>query len=153
VQLSPACIEAENAWKDAVSNGRDPVLESALAFMNASPSESPCYVSAKDYVQAIVNGAEHHDANLAAAKSFAGQIVNLANQGKSTIDPACARSAIAYSQSSVKPSAPYAAGLGEAASNEAAAVAYLDAVAVNPNFDPKSPCGRAADAYIASFNL
>ena len=267
---SPACLAAETAWKAAVQNGGDPVLEAALAYMNASPSDSPCAASAKDYVQAIVNGAQPADASLAAAKSFAAQIVNLANQGKSTIDPACARAAISYSQSSVKPSAPNAAameafiakslevgssfdpvclkaterfwesyatnkqetasrfaaarsflsqysgnptvaanspcaaatkayakavlatpssptsaalnafidsalinggaaidpvckasseayinafeaGLGEAASNEAAAVAYLDAVAVNPAFDPKSACGRAAEAYIASF--
>merc|ERR1712027_106856 len=272
VPLSAACVAAENAWKAAVASGADPVLQSALAFMDASPSESPCYVSAKDYVQAIVGGAQHVDAGLVAAKSFAAQIVNLANQGKSTIDPACARSAIAYSKSSAKPSAPnaaameafiakalevgssfdpvclksterfwesyannqqeltstfsaardflstysanptiasrspcaaaakayaqtilaspsspnqaalyafidtalldgsaandpvckasseayfnaYQAGVGEAGANEAAAVAYLDTVAANPAFDPKSPCGRAADAYIAAFNL
>ena len=78
--LSPACLAAEVAWKNAVAVGRDPVLDSALAFMDASPSESPCYVSARDYVSAIVSGAEHKDANLQAAKSFANQIVNLANQ-------------------------------------------------------------------------
>lgn len=82
--LSPACLAAEVAWKNAVAAGRDPVLDSALAFMDASPSESPCYVSARDYVSAIVAGTEHTEANLQAAKSFANQIVNLAKQVRKT---------------------------------------------------------------------
>ena len=33
VPLSPACLAAEVAWKDAVTFGRDPVLPSALASL------------------------------------------------------------------------------------------------------------------------
>ena len=40
----------------------------------------------------------------------------------------------------------------EAAANEAAAVAYLEALDKNPNFDQTSACARSAEAYIAEFN-
>jgi len=182
--LSPACLAAEVAWKNAVAVGRDPVLDSALAFMDASPSESPCYVSARDYVSAIANGAQHTEANLLSAKAFINQIVNLEKQGKPTVDPTCARSALAYATKSAIPSTPNAAamtafinkslevgssfdpvclssinayidafltGAGEGAANEAAAVAYINAVEANPSFDAKSPCGQAAETYIANF--
>ena len=51
VPLSPACLAAEVAWKNAVAVGQDPVLPAALAYMEASPSDSPCYVSGKEYIQ------------------------------------------------------------------------------------------------------
>ena len=51
VPASPACLAAEVAWKKAVAGGQDPVLPASLAYMEASPSESPCYVSAKEYIQ------------------------------------------------------------------------------------------------------
>ena len=60
------------------------------------------------------------------------------------MDPVCGASAEAYIDA-------YLTGSGEDAANEAAAVAYLEAVDDNPKFNPKSPCGRAAEAYIAAF--
>ena len=51
VPLSPACLAAEVVWKKAVAKGQDPVLPAALAYMEASPSNSPCYVSGKKYIQ------------------------------------------------------------------------------------------------------
>jgi len=36
--------------------------------------------------------------------------------------------------------------------SEAAAVAYLEALDKNPNFDQTSACAKAADAYIQEFN-
>jgi len=60
------------------------------------------------------------------------------------VDPVCTASAEAYLDS-------FLAGADDATAREAAAVAYIAAVEANPNFDPKSPCGRAADAYIATF--
>jgi len=264
------CAAADIAFRQASATGQDPVLASALAFMQAYKSESPCFVSAKDYIEAIVAGKSHADANLRATKSFAHQIQNLAAQGKTTIDAQCLKSAQAYATSSSIPSSPnaaamqafiskaletgmgydpvcytaaekffqsyengqpelnsnfaaareflkgyknsptpaskspcaaatkayaaatrispsspnqqalfafideailsnddgldpvcgasaeayfdaFVAGKGEAAANEAAAVAYLEAVDANPNFNPQSPCGRAAQAYIATF--
>ena len=60
------------------------------------------------------------------------------------MDPVCAAAAEAYFDG-------FATGAGEAAASEAAAVAYIDALEANPSFDEKSPCGRAAQAYIAAF--
>ena len=51
VPLSAACLAAEVAWKTAVAGGQDPVLPASLAYMEASPSNSPCYVSGKKYIQ------------------------------------------------------------------------------------------------------
>ena len=264
------CEASDIAFRQAAATGQDPVLAATLAFMKSYESDSPCFVSARDYVESIVAGSTHSKANTKAAKSFARQIQTLAAQGKPTIDEACAASAQAFASSSNIPSSPIAAamqaftskaletgkgfdpvcyssaerffenfesgkpelestfaaardflegyknsptpasqspcaaatkayaaavrnspsaptqkallafvdeavfsaddgldpvcgasaeayfntyltGAGEAAASEAAAVAYLEAVDSNPSFDPESPCGRAAQAYIASF--
>ena len=264
------CEASDIAFRQAAAAGQDPVLAAALAFMKSYGSDSPCFVSARDYVESIVGGSTQTEANIKAAKSFAHQLQTLAAQGKSTIDEACAASAQAFASSSDTPSSPNAAamqafiskaletgkgfdpvcycsaerffesfesgkpelestfaaardflsgykdsptpasqspcaaatkayaaavrnspsaptqkallafvdeavfsaddgldpvcgasaeayfntyltGAGEAAASEAAAVAYLEAVDSNPSFDPESPCGRAAQAYIANF--
>ena len=264
------CAASEIAFKQAYFNGQDPVLAAALAYMNSYASDSPCFVAAKGYVEAVVGGSAHDNANLIAAKAFTRQIQALSAQGKATIDPVCAASAQSYASSSEDPSSPiaaamqafiskalqtgkgfdpicnnaaetflenfesgntelvshfaaargflsgyknlpslasqspctaaakayaaaiknspsaprqkaliafideavlsnddgldpvcgasaeayfdaYQAGAGEAAASEAAAVAYLNAVEANPQFNLESPCGRAAQAYIASF--
>jgi len=269
--LSPACQAAEIAWRAADASGRDPVLDSALAYINADPSDSPCKASARTYISAITAGATSQDAGLRAAESFAAKISDLAAQGRSTIDAACARASAAYAKFSSVPSTPTAAaatafiqkalevgsgydatclassgafissfssgasedesrvaaarafiktygsnprlaasspcaaaskayakalisnpsnptqaalfafidtailnndvgvdpvcaaaseayfdsflsGSSESVASEAAAVAYLDAIEANPVFDKNSPCGRAADAYIAQYN-
>ena len=43
-------------------------------------------------------------------------------------------------------------GDSEEKTREAAGVAYLDAVSSTPDFDPNSPCGVAAKAYIAELS-
>lgn len=106
-----ACAAAEVAWKQAAALGQDPVLASALAFMKFYKSDSPCGVSAFDYVNAILTGAKHIDANLIASKSFIAQLKANAANGKSTIDPVCAESALAYASSSEIPSSPNAAAM------------------------------------------
>merc|ERR1712029_1155683 len=253
--LSPACQAAETAWRAADASGRDPVLDASLAYINADPSDSPCKASARTYISAITGGATTEDAGLRAAESFAAKISALAGQGKSTIDPACAKAAAAtafiqkalevgsgydasclassgafitsfssgasedesrvaaarefiktygknprsaasspcaaaaaaYAKSLIaNPSNPtqaalfsfietailnnnvgvdpvctaaseayfdsFLSGSSESEASEAAAVAYLDAVEANPGFNKDSPCGRAADAYIAQYN-
>ena len=140
VPLSPACLAAEVAWKNAVAVGQDPVLPSALAFMEASPSESPCYVSAKDYIQAIVGGSSHTEANRAAVRSFTEQITKLAGEGKSTIDAACLRSAQAYTASSGVPSSPNAVAMRTFIQNS---------VETGNSYDPV--CAAASEAYIEAF--
>jgi len=269
--LSPACQASETAYRAAFASGRDPILDSSLAYINADPSDSPCKASARAYISAITGGATSQDAGLKAAESFAAKISALAGQGKATLDPACARASAAYAKATSAPSSPVAAaatayiqkalevgsgydasclassgafitsfssgasedesraaatrafiknygknprsaasspcaaaskayakavignpsnptqaalyafidtailnnnvgvdpvcsaaseayldsflsGSSEAVASEAAAVAYLDAIEANPGFDKNSPCGKAADAYIAQYN-
>jgi len=264
------CEASDIAFRQAAEDGQDPVLAAALAFMKSYGSDSPCFVSSRDYVEAIIAGSAHTDAGLAAAKSFARQIQILAAQGKKTVDPVCTAAAQAYASTSDVPSSPsaaamqafiskaletgtgfdpvcysaaerffdsyesgkpelistfaaardflrfykyspspaaqspcaaatkayaaaiknspsapntqalfafvdeavlsnddgldpvcgasadayfdaYLSGDGESAATEAAAVAYLNAVESNPNFNLESPCGRAAQAYIGTF--
>jgi len=102
------CEAAEVAFKQAVHYGKDPVPAAALAFMKAYQSDSPCSVTAFDYVDAISNGKNHIEAAFIAAKSFAKQIQVLAAAGKPTADPVCAQAALAYATSSDIPSTPYA---------------------------------------------
>merc|ERR1711915_145218 len=69
-----ACAAADIAFRDAWKKGEDPVLESALAFVNAWPGVddgNPCAVSAIDYVKAIVIGKSHLEANTLAMTGFA----------------------------------------------------------------------------------
>ena len=171
---NPACLAAENAWKQAHATGQDPVLASALSYMKAYKSESPCAVSAFDYVQSIVNGGTHAEANVAAMKSFIAQVKNLAAAGKATVDPVCAKSALAYA-SSTGASTPNAEAMRafiakaletgngldpvclaaaedviEGKSNYAAAKTFVKLYKNNPTPAAQSPCAAAAKAYSAA---
>ena len=172
-----ACLAAEVAWKTAHANGQDPVLNSALAFMKAYKSESPCAVSAFDYVQAIVNGKPHSEANVAAMKSFIAQIKSLAAQGKSTVDPVCAKSALAYADStgiSTPNSEAMRAFIAKALetgnsldpvclaaaedviggkSNYAAAKTFVKLYKNSPTPAGDSPCAAATKAYSAAVRI
>ena len=168
---NPACLAAENAWKQAHASGQDPVLASALSYMKSYKSESPCAVSAFDYVQSIVNGRTHAEANVAAMKSFIAQVKNLAAAGKPTVDPLCAKSALAYA-SSTGSSTPNAEAMRafiakaletgngldpvclaaaedviEGKSNYAAAKIFVKLYKNNPTPAAQSPCAAAAKAY------
>merc|ERR1719480_23419 len=90
------CAKADLAWREAVVAGTDPVLESALAFMNAWPGVqegNPCAVSGVEYVKAILAGSSHLEANRKSVASFASSIKDLATSGRSIKDKACLTSA------------------------------------------------------------
>ena len=80
------CAASDVAFRQAAAAGQNPVLAAALAFMKAYESDSPCFVAARDYVEAIVAGAPQTEANIKAAKSFAHQLQTLSVEGKPTID-------------------------------------------------------------------
>jgi len=93
------CEKADIAWRQAVVNGKDPVLESALAFINNWPGViegNPCAVSGVDYVKAIVAGKSHLEANRLSVASFAKSFKDLALAGKPLKDKACLESAKAF---------------------------------------------------------
>merc|ERR1711868_318847 len=132
---------AETAWRAADASGRDQVLDAALAYINADPSDSPCKASARTYISAITGGATNQDAGLRAAESFASKISALASQGKSTIDAACAKASAAYAKSSSIPSSPTAA----------AATAFIQkALEVGSGYD--ASCLASSGAFITSFS-
>merc|ERR1712130_597689 len=123
------------------ASGRDPVLDSALAYINADPADSPCKASARTYISAITGGANSQDAGTRAAESFAAKISALAGQGRSTIDPACARASAAYAKASSTPSSPTAA----------AADAFIQkALEVGSGYD--ASCLASSGAFISSFS-
>ena len=135
-----ACEAAEVAYKNAASSNQDPILSSALAFMKAYKSESPCAISAVDYVQAVVDGKKDAEAGLVAAKSFVKQIKNLAAQGKPTTDPICASAALAYASGSGKSSSPRGAAM----------IAFISkALETGNGYDPA--CNAAAEQFINSY--
>merc|ERR1712117_283183 len=102
-------------------------------------SKSPCAAATKAYAKA-----ELESGNTPAKAALLAFIDSAILSNDAGVDPVCAAAANAYIDS-------YVARTGEAAASEAAAVAYIGAVEANPQFNQNSPCGQAADAYIATF--
>jgi len=137
--LSPACASAEVAWRKAVAGGQDPVFPAALAYVEASTSDSPCLASAKDYLKATLAGSSPSQARLAAVKSFAAKMASTTSV--SSIDSTCLKAAQAYIASSDIPSSPV----------DAAMEAYIKtSLEVGTGFDPV--CNAAGGKFIESFS-
>ena len=76
--------DGDAAYREAFRNGDDPVLESALAFINAWPGAkegNPCTVSGISYVKAIIAGKSHVEASRISTTAFANAFKELAKQG------------------------------------------------------------------------
>merc|ERR1711973_184260 len=140
-----ACEASDIAWRKAEAEGKDPVLYSAIAFMENWPGMkegNPCAVSGRDYVNAIIEGASHTQANFLAAKSFADAIKNLAAQGKELRDPACAAATKAFFNAlPSKPSPP----------NAAAMLAFIDKAYAGFSFNYDPVCWRSTEAFFDSY--
>jgi len=102
------------------------------------PADSPCVAATRAYAEQIRN--KPSPLNAVAMLAFIDEAI-LTNMSQA--DPVCLASAEAFFAS-------WAVGATEETANEAASVAFLDAVAANPDFNPGSPCGQAAEAYIAA---
>jgi len=138
--LSPACQAAEAVWREKYAAGEDPLLPSALAFINAYPIKSACSVSAGDYIRAVTAGKTAEQAALAAFKSFAAEVVAEAEGDQPTVDAVCVRASQAYIESSGIPDGP----------NKAAMLEYISqALESGEGFDPV--CLAAAESYIEVF--
>jgi len=140
-----ACEYSDVAWRKAEAEGRDPVVASAVAFMEYWPGlkeGNPCAVSGVDYVNAIIKGATHLEANRLAAKSFGEALKKLAAQGKELKDPACAAATRAfYNAVPEKPSPP----------NAAAMLAFIDKAFTSFSFEYDPVCWRATEAFFESY--
>ena len=93
------CEKADIAWRQAVVNGKDPVLESALAFINNWPGViegNPCAVSGIEYVKAIVDGKSPLKAATLSAVSYTKSFKKLAEAGKPLKDKACLEATKAF---------------------------------------------------------
>ena len=137
-----ACEASDKAWRKAVREREDPVLASALAFIEKYDSDSPCYAATKSYMKAIVAGKTHLQANKISALDFGKQLQKLAASGKKTIDPICAQTAIDYASSiEVKPSPP----------NFAAMKAFMEkAMDLNNGYHPA--CWKSALSFFESYD-
>ena len=145
VELGTPCEASDIAWRAAEAEGRDPVLFSAVAFMENWPGlkeGNPCAVSGRDYVNAIIQGSTHLEANRLAANGFGEAIKNLAAQGKELKDPACAAATKAFFDAvPEKPSPP----------NAAAMLAFIDKAFTSFSFQYDPVCWRATEAFFDSY--
>ena len=147
----PVCAKSALAFFNAYKAGKKELtanFEAARAFIKEYkksqvkvPADSPCLAATKVYAKNIRN--KPSVPNAAAMLAFMDEAI-LDNMDQA--DPVCLTSAEAYFDA-------YLAGESEAQANEIAGVAFLDAVANTPNFDPGSPCGKSAKAYMATLDV
>ena len=146
----PACADASLAFFNAYKAGKDELtsnFEAARAFIRQYkrgakvPADSPCLRATKVYAANTRN--KPSPPNASAMLAFMDEAI-LEDLEKP--DKVCLNSAEAYFDA-------YLSGETEAKANEIAGVAFLDSVAATPDFDPSSPCGLSAKAYMASLDL
>ena len=141
-----ACTAADAAYREAFRNGDDPVLESALAFINAWPGAkkgNPCAVSGIAYMKAVVAGKSHLEANSISMTEFSNAFKTLAKKGKSLKDPACRDATKAFFNAIPDKSDP---------AHAAAFTAFTDKIFEDnaSAFDPV--CLSSLDGFIDSYN-
>merc|ERR1712131_136860 len=166
-----ACRDATLAFFEAIPEKPDPANAAAFyAFMDkifedGAPAFDPvCLSSLEGFIDSYNSGDDLLTANLKSAKSFFKEfakgssvpadspcaaaiiayITEAITKGGRRFDPVCAAATEAYFDA-------YIEKKSEAAANEAAAVAYIETLGKNPDFDQSSACGKAADAYIREF--
>ena len=146
----PVCAAASKAFFESHKNGDSELtanLKAAKAFFKAYkkgaiiPADSPCAAATKIYYDQIKNKPSNPNAN--AMMTFIEEAIKNNNNH---LDPVCSVAAEAYFDA-------YLEGKSEAKANQAAGVAYIEAVANAKDFSPEGPCGRAAETYMQSFEL
>jgi len=102
LERSAACVAADQTWRREYAHGRDPLLPSARAYIQADPNtSSPCKSAALDYIDAIVAGRSSVDASLAAFDAFAEAVTR---QPAGSKDETCIKATMAYVEESSVPS-------------------------------------------------
>ena len=142
-----ACEAADIAWREAFVAGKDPTYESARAFIDNWPGlkdGNPCAVSGYDYVNAIIEGKSHLEANRMAMIGYMNAVKDLAKNGKPLKDEACMKATKAFMKAipnNNKPDVP----------NAIATDAFFDKIFSGdaPAFDPV--CLRSLEGYIDSY--
>merc|ERR1712083_1253977 len=149
VVYDPVCLDAMETFIDSHSAGEDLLtsnLKAARSFFKAFvsnpqtiPADSPCASATLSYAQALNKGPS--SAANAAMLAYINEAIRKRDR---VFDPVCGAASLAYWDAFIEKK-------DETAAGEAAAVAYLDALENNPNFDENGACGRAAKAYMAEF--
>jgi len=149
VVYDPVCLDAMEAFIDSHAAGDDLLtsnLKAARSFFKAFvsnpqsvPADSPCASATLSYAQAL-----NTEPSSAANAGMIAYINQAIRQRDNVFDPVCGAAALAYADTFIEKK-------NESAASEAAAVAYLDAMAANPHFDKNGACARAAKAYIEEF--
>merc|ERR1712179_901922 len=161
-----ACHKASRAFFDAVPTKSDPVIGAGFAafsdklFAGKGVVYDPvCLEAMETFIDSHAAGEDLLTSNLKAARSFFKAFV--ANPQTVPADSPCASATLSFAQTISKEPSSAANAAMLAYINEAirkrdrvfdpAAVAYLDALETNPNFDENGACGKAAKAYMAEF--
>merc|ERR1712212_971715 len=149
VVYDPVCLEAMETFIDSHAAGEDLLtsnLKAARSFFKAFvanpqtvPADSPCASATLSFAQTISK--EPSSAANAAMLAYINEAIRKRDR---VFDPVCGAASLAYWDAFIEKK-------DETAASEAAAVAYLDALETNPNFDENGACGRAAKAYMAEF--
>merc|ERR1711915_1046475 len=148
-----ACTNAAKAYAEALDEEQTPITAAFTAFLesmfddNENPFDPVCYKVMQGFTNSFNSGddAESQKKDSSTSSAMFAYISETLKSGKIQIDPVCAASTSAYMRA-------YKEKKDEEFASEAAAVAYLEALEKNSNFDPKSPCGKAAEAYIREFS-
>ena len=93
------CEAAEAAFRQAVVDHKDPILESAIAFINNWPGlveGNPCALAGVDYVKAIVSGKSNLEAAKLSISAYANSFKQMALEGKPLEDQACMAASRAF---------------------------------------------------------
>merc|ERR1712032_1148071 len=101
-----ACEKADIVFKESYNSGKDTILDSALAFVNAWPGlqeGNPCAVSGKAYMEAIIQGKSIDEAGLLSGKASIKAFGDLARSGRSLEDSSCAAAAKSFISASYVP--------------------------------------------------
>jgi len=131
--LSPACLAAAEAWREAYKAGLAPVLPAARAYIEASGSSSPCSAAARSYLDNFQEG-EESEALVASMQAFFTQF-----SSSPSLDPACSKAALAMAAESDSPTA-------------AALQAFIqkaEELGGSAGYDPV--CAGAAQTFIKSY--
>ena len=150
VGYDPVCYAAADKFIESYISGKreDVSLQIAakefLSLYFANPSvanRSPCAAAAKAYA-----GAASNDPNSTINRAMLAFIEEAEEKNHSGVDPVCSATGEAYFNA-------FLAGATEGAATKAAAIAFIEAVGSNPTFQLNSPCGKAAEVYIAQVLL
>ena len=98
-EAGSACDKAELAYREAVKNDKDPILEASWAYINNYPGVlegNPCAVSGVEYFKAKLRGRSDLEATRLSVGSFAAAVKALAKDGASLKDKACLEASKAF---------------------------------------------------------